>query len=79
MASVYAYKGVVVATDRLLKHYGAMGAACVALDNRVLASSLAVLGLEMPVRPELTGIALALEFCPAEKDLAILTDSMDLL
>jgi ribonuclease HI len=36
----------------------------------------------MSVRPELTGIALALEYCPAEEDLTILTDSkanMDLL
>jgi ribonuclease HI len=36
----------------------------------------------MSVRPELTGIALALEYCPAEEDLAILSDSkasMDLL
>jgi hypothetical protein len=52
-----------------------MGAAFVALGNRVPARSMAVFGSEMSVRPELTGIALALEYCPAEEDLAILTDS----
>ena len=59
-----------------------MGAAFVALGNRVPARSVAVFGSEMSVRPELTGIALALEYCPDEEDLAILTDSkasMDLL
>jgi hypothetical protein len=66
---------VVVATDGSLKHDGAMGAAFVARGNRVPASSVAVFGSEMSVRPELTGIALALEYCPAEEDLAILTDS----
>jgi len=82
MASAYAYEGVVVATDGSLKHDGAMGAAFVALGNRVPARSVAVFGSEMSVRPELTGIALALEYCPDEEDLAILTDSkasMDLL
>ena len=82
MASAYTYEGVVVATDGSLKHDGAMGAAFVALGNRVPARSVAVFGSEMSVRPELSGIALALEYCLAEEDLAILTDSkasMDLL
>jgi hypothetical protein len=82
MASAYAYEGVVVATDGSLKHDGAMGAAFVALSYRVPARSVAVFGSEMSVRPELTGIALALEYCPVEEDLAILADSkasMDLL
>ena len=75
MASAYKYEGVVVATDGSLKHDGAMGAAFVALGNRVPARSVVVFGSEMSVRPELSGIALALEYCLAEEDLAILTDS----
>jgi hypothetical protein len=81
MASAYAYEGVVfVAIDGSLKHDGAMGAAFVALGNRVPARSVAVFGSEMSVRPELTGIYLAFEYCPAEEDLTILKDfkaSMD--
>jgi hypothetical protein len=88
MASAYAYEGVVFATDGSLNLaqarwcHGAMGAAFGALGDRVTARSVALFGSEMSVRPELTGIALALEYCPAEEDLAILTDakaSMDLL
>jgi hypothetical protein len=64
MASAYAYEGVVVATDG--SHDRAMRAAFVALGNRVPARSVAMFGSEMSVGPELTGIALALEYCPAE-------------
>ncbi len=52
-----------------------------AKDGRVQARSVAVFG-QPSIRPELTGIALALEECPIEEDLTILTDSlssMDLL
>ena len=52
-----------------------MGAAFVASGNRVPARSVVVFGSEMSVRPKLSGIALALEYCLAEEDLAILTDS----
>ncbi len=55
---------------------GAMGAAYVAKDNRLPSSSLAVFGQSSSIRPELTGIALALEDCPGEKDLNIITDSL---
>ncbi len=67
---------------RALKKCGAMGAAFVATDGRAQARSVAVFGQPSSIRPELTGIALALEECPIEEDLTILTDSlysMDLL
>jgi ribonuclease HI len=72
----------IVATDGSLKKCGAMGATFVAKDGRVQARSVAVFGQLSSIRPELTGIALALEECPIEEDLTILTDSlssMDLL
>jgi hypothetical protein len=59
-----------------------MGAAFLARDGRVQAHSVAVFGQPSLIRPELTGIALALEECPIEEDLTILTgslSSMDLL
>ena len=69
-------------TDGALKHEGAMGAAIVAQGDRVPARSAAVFGLEASIRPELTGLAMALEECPVQEDLTLLTDSkssMDLL
>jgi hypothetical protein len=72
----------VVATDGSLKKCGAMGAAFVAKDGKVQARSVAVFGQPSSIRPELTGVVLALEECPIEEDLSILTDSlssMDLL
>jgi len=80
--AAYMRSGIVVATDGSLKKCGAMGAAFVAKDGRVQARSVAVFGQPSSIRPELTGIALALEECPIEEDLTILTDSlssMDLL
>ena len=71
-----------MATDGALKHDGAMGAAFVALGDRVPARSAAVFGSEASIRPELTGLAMALEECPVQEDLTLLTDSkssMDLL
>jgi hypothetical protein len=53
-----------------------MGAAVVAKDGRMQVRSVAVFGQPPSIRPELTGIALALEGCPAEEDLNILTDSL---
>ncbi len=53
-----------------------MGAAFVAKDGRLQARSVAVFGQPSSTRPELTGIALALEGCPDEGDLSILTDSL---
>ena len=44
MAAAYTYEGLVVATDGSLKHDGSMGAAFVALGNRVAARSVAVFG-----------------------------------
>ena len=52
-----------------------MGAAFVALGDRVPARSVAVFGTETSIRPELTGLALALEECPIQEDLTVLTDS----
>ncbi len=67
---------IVVATDGLLKKCGAMGAAFVAKDGRVQTRSVAVFGQPSSIRPELTGVALALEECPIQEDLTILTDSL---
>ena len=53
-----------------------MGAAVVAKDGRMQARSAAVFGQPSSIRPELTGIALALEGCPTEEDLNILTDRL---
>ena len=56
-----------------------MGAAMVAKDNRICSRSVAVYGPPSSIRPELTGIALAVEECPLEEDLTILTDSLSSL
>jgi len=74
--TAYTRSGIVVATDGSLKKSGAMGAAVVAKDGRIQARSVAVFGQPSSIRPELTGIALALEESPAEEDLNILTDSL---
>ncbi len=74
--AAYMCSGIVVATDGSLKKCGAIGAAFVAKDGRVQARSGAVFGQPSSIRPELTGIALALEECPIEEDLTILTDSL---
>jgi ribonuclease HI len=74
--AAYTRSGVVVATDGSLKKSGIMGAALVAKDSRMPARSVAVFGQPSSIRPELTGIALALEGCPGEDDLNILTDSL---
>lgn len=82
VGAAYLKEGLVVATDGALKHDGAMGAAFVALGDRVPARSVAVFGTEASIRPELTGLALALEECSYQEDLTVLTDSkssMDLL
>ncbi len=55
-----------------------MGAAYVTKDNRLpsRAGSVAVFGQPSSIRAELTGIALALEDCPGEEDLNIITDGL---
>jgi hypothetical protein len=74
--AAYTRSGIVVATDGSLKKSGAMGAAVVAKNGPMQAHSVTVFGQPSSIRPELTGIALALEGCPAEEDLNILTDSL---
>jgi len=74
--NAYTHSGIVVATDGSLKTNGAMGAAFVAKDSRLTERSVAVLGPPSSIRPELTGIALALEACPQEEELTILTDCL---
>ena len=76
VSAAYTRSGIVVATDGSLKKSGAMGAAYVAKDNRLPSRSVAVFGQPSSIRPELTGIALALEDCPGEEDLNIITDSL---
>ncbi len=53
-----------------------MGAAMVAKDGRLPARRVAVFGQPSSRLPELIGLALALEYCPGEEDLNILTDSL---
>jgi ribonuclease HI len=53
-----------------------MGVALVAKDARLPARGVSVIGQPSSLRQELTGIALALEDCPGEEDLNILTDSL---
>ena len=72
----YSLSGVVVATDGSLKKSGAMGAAMVAMGDKIQSRSVTVYGPPSTIRPELTGIALAVEECPLEEDLTILTDSL---
>ncbi len=67
---------LVSATDGSLKDDGRMGAAFVSIGGRVPARSVAVVGAASSTRPELTGIALALEESLPEEDLTILTDSL---
>ena len=74
--AAYTRSGIVVATDGSLRRDGIMGAAMVAKDDRLPARSVAVFGPPSSLRPELTGIAIALEDCPGEEDLNILTDSL---
>jgi hypothetical protein len=57
-----------VATDGSLKKNGIMGAAMVAKDGRLASRSVAVFGQPSSIRPELTGIALAVEDCPREEE-----------
>ncbi len=76
VGAVYARSGIVMATDGSLKKSGAMGAAYVAKGNHLPPRSVAVFGQPSSIRPELTGIALALEDCPGEEDLNIITDSL---
>ena len=52
-----------------------MGAAMVPMGTRIQARSVAVFGSASSLRPELTGITLALD-CPQDEDLNILTDSL---
>jgi hypothetical protein len=74
--AAYTKSGIVVATDGSLRSDGSIGAAMVAKDGHLPARSVAVFGQLSSLRPELTGIALALEGCPGEEDLNILTDSL---
>ena len=72
----YQFPGIIVATDGSLKDDGRMGAAFVSMRNRLPSRSVTVLGSASSTRPELTGIALALEASPSDEDLTILTDSL---
>jgi hypothetical protein len=77
----YTSSGIVAATDGSLRKSGAMGAAYVTKDNRLPPRSVAVFGQPSSIRPELTGIALAVEDCPGRarpggEDLNVLTDSL---
>jgi len=46
------------------------------MGNRILEQSTAVFGSASSKQPELTGITIALEDCPEEEDLSILTDGL---
>ncbi len=45
-------------------------------DGRLPARSASVFGQPSSIRPELTEFTLALEACPGEEDLSVLTDSL---
>ena len=68
--------GVVVATDGSVKEDGRMGAAYVALDDRLPPRSFVVLGPPSSMRGELSGIAAAVADAPGDEELTILTDSL---
>ena len=72
----YSLSGLVVATDGSLRDSGAMGAAYVSIGGRLPPQSVSVFGQPSSIRPELTGIAMALKDCSDEDDLNILTDSL---
>jgi len=90
--AAYTLSGITVGVDGSSRSYGAMGAAMVPIGTRVQARSAAippptstgeercsynaVFGSASSLRPELTGITLALEDCPQDEDLNILTDSL---
>jgi hypothetical protein len=74
--SYLTHTGVVVATDGSVKDDGRMGAAYVALDNRLPPRSFVVLGPPSSMRGELSGIDAAVADAPGEEDLTILTDSL---
>ena len=75
VGAAYSKEGVVVATDGALMNDGAMGAAFVALGDKVPACSAVVFGSEASIRLELTGLAMALEECPVQEDPTLLTGS----
>ena len=74
--AAYGLSGITVGVDGSCKDDGAMGAAMVPMGTRIQARSVAVFGSPSSLRPELTGIAIALEECPEDEDLNILTDSL---
>ncbi len=53
-----------------------MGVVMVAKNDRLPERSVAVFGQPSSLRQELSGIAFALEDCPGEKDLNVLTNSL---
>jgi hypothetical protein len=64
--SYLTHAGVVVATDGSVKEEGRMGAAYVALDNRLPPRSFVVLGPPSSMRGELSGIDAAVADAPGE-------------
>ena len=69
------YPGTIIATDGAVKEDGSMGAAYVALSNRIPARSFVVLGPPSVMRAELSGLDQAIADAPAQEDLTLLTDS----
>lgn len=74
--SALTHAGVIVATDGSVKEDGRMGAAYVALDNKLPPRSFVVLGPPSSMRGELTGMDAAVADTPVDTDLTILTDSL---
>ena len=73
-SAAYALDGVTAATVGSLRKPRAMGAAMVAKDGKIQPQSVAVYGPPSSIRPKLTGISLAVEKCPVEENLNILTE-----
>ena len=74
--SLYQRSGVIVATDGSLRKDGAMGAAFVSLQGKLPPKSAAVHGSKLSMRPEMVAILMAVETCPPDTALTILTDSL---
>ena len=74
--SYLTHTGVVVATDGSVKDDGRMGAAFVALDNRLPPRSFVVLGPPSSKRGEISGIEAAVDDAPGDEELTILTDNL---
>ena len=74
--AAYTLSGITVGVDGSCRSDGAMDAAMVPMGTRIQTRSVAVFGSASSLQLELAGVTLALEDCPQDEDLNILTDSL---